>query len=164
MAKLPEITIDPTLLAMDKQIEAEQRLEAPRNYLGASEIGHPCSRKLFYSYRNAERRIITASGIKAIQDGYDQEEKTIKRLRAIKGVELFNDDGEGNQIGFEMLLGHFRGHVDGVIINLLQSPKTPHVFEHKAVNETKFNKLVSLREKDEKTALQNWDEIYLQHE
>lgn len=152
---------DPTLEAMNKQLEYEQTLEQSRHYLGASEIGDECYRKLFYSFRGVAKRIISISGIKAIQDGYQQEETTIKRLRALKNIELHNDDGNGNQLGFELLLSHFRGHVDGIIKGLLQSPKTYHIFEHKAINEKRFNELnKSIQEKGEKGALRNFDIIY----
>jgi hypothetical protein len=162
MAKIDyNIYEDPTLKKMDECLEEKQKLELPRRYLGMSEIGKPCQRELFYSFRGVARRIISSQGIKAIEDGYDQEAKTIARLRAVPGIELYNDNGEGQQIGFEMLLSHFRGHCDGVVKGLLQSPATWHVFEHKSVNETKFNKLISLvQSKGEKQALIEWDEIY----
>jgi hypothetical protein len=142
MAKLDyNPLIDPTLEAMNKAMELKQQLEKPRNYLGASEIGHDCQRYLFYSFRNACKKTISAKGLKAIQDGYDQEAKTIERLRDLPFIQLVNDDGEGNQIGFKALLDHFCGHCDGMILGLLQAPKTWHVFEHKSVNEKKFNEL-----------------------
>lgn len=160
MAKLPELNIDPTLEAMDKQLEYEQSLEKDRNYLGASVIGEECRRKLFYSFRLAEKRIISASGIKSIQDGYLQEEVTIKRLRSLPFIELHNDDGEGKQIGFEMM-GFLRGHIDGMIKGLIQAPQTWHVFEHKCVNDLKFSKMLKAKEeKGEKNALKEWDDIY----
>lgn len=152
---------DPTLDAMNKAMELKQKLDKPRNYLGASEIGHDCERYLFYSFRNACKRNISAKGLKAIQDGYDQEAKTIERLRALPFIELINEDEEGNQIGFETLLGHYKGHCDGMIHGLLQAPKTWHVFEHKSVNEKKFNDLKkTIEEKGEKEALYNWDMMY----
>ena len=160
MAKLPNTNEDPTLKKMNECLEEKQRQEGPRLYLGMSEIGKPCMRELFYSFRGCARRSIEASGIKAIEDGYLQEDVTIKRLRAVPGIELHNDDGEGNQIGFKMLLDHFRGHCDGVVRGLVQAPQTWHCFEHKAVNETKFNKLKTLVQKDEKSALKEWDPVY----
>lgn len=153
--------IDPTLEAMNKAMELKQQLEKPRNYLGASEIGHDCQRYLFYSFRNACKKTISAKGLKAIQDGYDQEAKTIERLRDLPFIQLVNDDGEGNQIGFKALLDHFCGHCDGMILGILQAPKTWHVFEHKSVNEKKFNELKKIiEEKGEKEALYNWDLVY----
>jgi len=162
MAKLDyKVYSDPTLEAMNKKMEEKQKLESPRVYLGMSAIGHECWRHLFYSFRQAKKREIQASGLKAIEDGYDQEDKTIERLRALPFIELINDDGKGNQLGAELLLSHFKGHNDGVIRGLLQAPKTWHVFEHKAVNQTKFNKLKKLIEKfGEKKALIEWDMVY----
>jgi hypothetical protein len=157
---------DPTLEAMDKAMELKQQLEPSRNYLGASEIGNDCERYLFYSFRNACKRKISAKGIKAIEDGYLQEDVTIARLRALPFIELvntdgtFDKDGKPNQIGFEMLLGHFRGHCDGMIKGLLQAPKTWHVFEHKS-NDKKFNELKkNIADKGEKDALYHTDSTY----
>ena len=167
MAKLNHsVYSDPTLEAMNKAMELKQQLEKPRNYLGASEIGADCERYLFYSFRNASKRIIPAKGIKAIEDGYLQEDVTIARLRALPFIELVNTDGtfdkddKPNQIGFEMLLGHFKGHCDGMIKGLLQAPKTWHVFEHKA-NDKKFNELKkNIGIHGEKEALYNTDQVY----
>ena len=161
MAVLPKTIADPTFLDIDKALEEKQKLEAPRNYLGMSQIGEPCWRKLFYSFRNAEKRVIPAQGIRAIQDGYTQENVMIERLKMLPYIQLHNDDGEGNQIGFQLLQGHLRGHVDGMISGIKQAPKSWHVWEHKSVNETKFNKLKKLIEgMGEKNALSEWDEIY----
>lgn len=159
MAKLPEPN-DRTLLEVDKALEAKQALEKTRNYLGMSQIGEPCWRKLFYSFRNAEKRIITAAGIKVIEDGFTQEKIMAERLRMLPYIELHTED-EGEQIGFQLLSGHFCGHVDGVIKGLREAPQTWHVWEHKSVNEKKFNDLEKLRsEKGEKNALAEWDEVY----
>lgn len=152
---------DPTLDAMNEKIEDKQKLEKPRHYLGASQIGEECWRKLFYSFRKAAHRTFSAKGIKSIQDGYDQEDKTIERLRALPFLELINEEENGEQIGFKKIHDHFRGHCDGVIRGLRQAPLTWHVFEHKSVNETKFKKLQKLIEEvGEKKALEQWDEIY----
>lgn len=161
MAKLPDLYSDPTLEAMNEKMEEKQRLEKPRNYLGMSEIGDECWRKLFYSFRNAKKRVIPAKTLKAIEDGYLQEDKTIERLRDLPFIELINDDGHGNQLGVELLLGHFKGHNDGVIRGILQAPLTWHVFEHKAKKQSEFNKLQKIiNEKGEKNALIEWDITY----
>jgi hypothetical protein len=57
--------------------------------------------------------------------------------------------------------GHVRGHLDGIITGILEAPKTPHVWEHKQVNEKKFadlRKCVAVH--GEKGALAQWDPIY----
>lgn len=127
-----EIYSDPTLEAMDDIILAENQKEKPRHYLGASSIGASCWRKLFYYYRKSEISEISRQKdldefnkemyrIKSVNDGRYQELLIIENFRKIQGIELYNDDGtidkdgNKNQLGFKMLLGHFNGHVDGII-------------------------------------------------
>lgn len=163
MAKIPEQKKDLTLLEVDKALEEKKKLDGPRHYLGMSQIGEPCWRKLFYSFRNAEEREFSASGIKAIEDGFLQEDVMAERLRLLPFIKLFTEDphNPGNQIGYKLLLDHFRGHSDGMIQGIIEAPGTWHVWEHKSVNQTKFNKLKKLiEEKGEKNALIEWDEIY----
>lgn len=154
--------IDPTLAALDA-LHARASDEPPRPHLGASQIGHPCARALWYGFRWALRRVVSARGHRAIADGHRGEVVMAEWLRAIPGVELWTDDPEqpGRQIGFSDHAGHFGGSLDGVIVGLVQAPKTPHVWESKVCNETKFRKLVKLiAEKGEKNALAEWDEVY----
>lgn len=160
MAKIPEMT-DLTLMAIDMILEEKQALESERNYLGMSQIGEECWRKLFYSFRGATKRKISASGIKAIQDGFLQEDIMAERLRLLPFIELITVVENGEQIGFSLVKDHFRGHADGMIKGIKEAPKSWHVWENKAVNETKFKKLISLKnELSEKLALVEWDIIY----
>ena len=50
MALIPEV-VDPTLAAIDRELERMAALEPRRSYLGASAIGDECERKLWYSIR-----------------------------------------------------------------------------------------------------------------
>lgn len=160
--KLNHKVYDQTLLEVDKALEAKNKLEKKRNYLGMSQIGEECRRKLFYSFRGVCKREISASGIKAIEDGFMQEDKMAERLKMLPYIELHTvDDTTGNQIGFYLLLDHFRGHCDGIIRGIKEAPITWHIWEHKSVNVKKFEKIISIREKDgEKNTLKLWDEIY----
>lgn len=163
MAKIDIPIFDRTLSEIDKLIEAQKNIEPKRKYLGMSEIGHECWRKLFYSFRYAERKSIPASGAKAIEDGYLQEDVMAQRLRMIPTVELITKDPDNpdKQIEFSLLLGHFKGHCDGIIKGILEAPQTWHVWEHKSVNQEKFDKLKKIRnEKGEKEALKDWDIVY----
>jgi len=163
MAKIDIKIFDRTLAEVDKVLEKKQEEQKPRKYLGMSAIGEDCRRKLFYSFRYAEKRVISASGIKAIQDGFFQEDVMAERLRMVPGIELFTLDPETNQqVGFSLLLGHFKGHCDGIVTKgITEAPKTPHVWEHKSVGQKKFDELKKLREKHgEKKALEHWDIIY----
>ena len=161
MATLPEIPHDPTLAAMNAAIEKDGNASPARPYLGMSGIGKPCHRAIWYDFRWASDRYIAAAGLRAIQDGFVNEDVTAKRLRMIPGIRLWTEGEDGQQIGCEDLSGHFRGHLDGVIEGLLQAPKTPHVWENKAVNPKKFDVLKKLiSELGEKQALRHWDTTY----
>lgn len=160
---MPAIPVhaDPTLAAIDAAIEQAGNTDRPRPYLGASQIGQPCSRALWYSFHWTLPRTIPAAGLRRIQDGFRGEKIMIGWLRSVAGIELWTEDETGGQIGIDDCAGHFRGHLDGVIQGILQSPKTPHVWEHKVCNEAKVNQLKKLKlEKGEKAALQLWDETY----
>lgn len=163
MVALPNLHIDPTLQAVDKALEEQERKERHRPYLGASGVGHECERKSWLSFRWASPREVSAKGLKAIQDGHREEDVMALRLRMVPGVELWTvqPDNSKRQIGFSDLGGHFRGNLDGVIVGLLQAPVTPHVWENKACNEDKFKKIAKLKDEvGEKQTLQHWDPIY----
>lgn len=151
---------DPTLLAADAALEAQAALEAPRTYLGMSQIGDSCSRKLWYSHRWAKREKFDAITLKRFADGHRTEALIIDRLNLIEGLELVSMDG-ANQIRVTDHDGHFSGHLDGTITGILQAPKAPHVFEVKCVgdkNFAKFKKCVT--DLGEKKALQAFNETY----
>lgn len=153
--------VNQTLAAIDEALVDGQESK-PRPYLGMSGIGHPCAKKVWYDFRWTTTRRMKASSIRAIQDGFAGEDVMAERLRKVKGVKLMTvDPNTGRQFGFVGAGGHFKGHLDGAIIGILEAPKTWHVWEHKQVNETKFNKLKKLvLELGEKNALEKWDETY----
>ena len=154
------ITIDPTLSAVDAAIEAAQS-RSMRPYLGMSAIGNPCERALWYQFRWAIQPEFNAATLYRFADGHKSEDIMAERLRMVKGIELYTVGADGNQFGFSDFGGHFRGHMDGAIKGLLQAPKTWHVWEHKATNEAKFKKLGKLKQElGEKNALKEWDYTY----
>ena len=159
MAIIPEYR-DPTLLAVDRAIEKAQDTE-PRKYLGMSQIGHPCRRALWYSFRHCTPIFHKALSLKRFACGHNGEDLQSKRINMVQGVELHTHQPNGEQFGFSDFGGHFRGHMDGAIHGLIQAPKTWHVWEHKQTDEKKQAKLQKLKnEKGEKNALAEWDEIY----
>jgi len=176
MSKLDVQIFDQTLHEVDKKIEEKKALEKPRHYLGMSQIGEECWRKLFYSFRNAEKRKQEAWLIKTAHDGYLQEDLMAYRLRMLPNIELVTNNSntvnnilgldivsretDRDQIGFKLLLDHFNGHIDGMIKGLVEAPQTWHVWENKT-NEKKFNNLIKIRaEKGEKEALKEWNLTY----
>lgn len=162
MAPLPPMTRSPTLDAVDRAIESAEARKPPRHYLGMSSIGHACQRKPWLDWRWVAHVRFKADALKRFHDGHEGEALQAKRLRMVDGIELhIVDPDTGRQFGFDDHDGHFRGHMDGAILGVLQAPKTWHVWEHKQVSEKKFAELEQLKaDKGEKEALRLWNEVY----
>ncbi len=159
MVAIPKIQ-DPTLAAMREAMERKNVAERKaRSYLGASLLGQSCSRRIWYSINDYPSEPINSIGLMAIQDGFTSESVLAERLRLVPGIELWTHGEDGEQIGYSD--GRQSGHVDGVILGLLQAPKTPHVWESKACNEKKFKLFQKAKEEHgEKQALAKWDTVY----
>jgi hypothetical protein len=163
MVALPDMGIDPTLAAIDSAMEAEAAKEPRRTYLGASSIGSPCERSVWYSIQpDVPRKAFDAATLRRFADGHAVEAQMIERLRKVPGIQLWAiDETTGGQIGFSDFDGRFRGHADGVIKGIYQAPSTPHVFECKAVNPKKFEEFRKLKASlPEKKVLAAWDHTY----
>jgi hypothetical protein len=154
---MPDFTLD----ALNRAREDEQYKEKRRQYLGASMIGDPCARKIWYEYNNYPRAPLSAVALLAADSGYFAEDITAKRLNAIEGVTLFTKLPDGRQYNFEALQGRFKGHADGIIQGIIQAPKAQHVWEHKDKDHKKFADFQKKKKNHgEKRALQHWDERY----
>lgn len=161
VGNLESVYADPTLDAMHRAVEQREAAIPPRKYLGASGLGDPCERKVWYQMTGAPAAPIAYSGLYAIAEGHRTEDLVAERLRMVPGVQLWTVDESGNQFGFSDYDGRFKGHIDGVITGLLQAPKTPHIWENKSTNPVKFKKFQDCVDKHgEKQALQNWDYTY----
>jgi hypothetical protein len=105
---------DKLLTALDAQMEREPRSE--RGYLGGSALGEPCHRKLWYDYRGFIKKLPPARVRRIFQMGEDVERNTLKRLRAIPGVQVLAVNPEtGKQWEVSKHGGHVKGHYDGII-------------------------------------------------
>lgn len=137
-------------------------LPVDQRYIGASKIGHECSRHIYFDMVGAPQDYPHAiwgdSGLLAAEDGHRSEPIMAERLRMVQGIELHTHNSDGKQFGFDW--GFIKGNYDGVVLGLLQAPKTWHVWDHKRANAKKFNALRKLVDKDEKSALQAWDKNY----
>ncbi|NOG73737.1 hypothetical protein [Roseicella sp. DB1501] len=158
MVALPEY-FDPTLEAMRRACEERAAAEPARRYIGASSIGDPCARKIWYGFHGYPAEPIPSTGLFAIEDGHRSEELIASRLRLVPGVELWTHKDDGTQWGFED--GDFKGHIDGVVRGLVQQPVTPSIWENKAVNERKFKEFQKAKATfGEKLALRNFDVVW----
>lgn len=156
-------TEDPTLTAALKALEAREAQRGHSRRVGGSSVGHECTRRGWYSFRWASPVVIGGKGLLTINDGHRGEIVMAELLQGVEGVQLWTEDpaNPGSQISFELVDGHFVGKLDGIILGLLQAPKTPHVWEAKVVNQKKFEKLKKDVDKfGEKQALEQWDAVY----
>lgn len=140
---------------------AARKAAGPR-YIGASKIGHDCDRHIYLDMIGAPQDYPHAiwgdAGLLAAEDGHRSEPIMAERLRMLKNLELHTHDENGKQFGFDW--GFLKGNYDGVVLGLLQAPKTWHIWDHKRANQKKFNKLRALVTEHEKTALEKWDKGY----
>jgi len=151
--KLP----DQTLSAMNDALVENYHNER-RGYIGASSIGGSCERRIWNAFHWVDDDTYSAQSIKAIKDGHYSEKVMAGRLRHTPGVRIWVEDTHGGQFSFKD--GHISGHLDGKIMGVDADPGVLHVWEHKAVNEKKFNMLVKFVVRDESTALYEWDQTY----
>lgn len=153
-----EIVEDRTIEEIKKIIVQKYNNQTPRDYIGASILGGECTRQVWYDIRNATPPSFEINSILAIEDGYTQEEVMSRRLSLLPGIKLYTRDEETeNQITIQYK--EIKGHVDGVICGLKESKKW-HVWEHKSVNEKKYNILKNLKIQDAENALEKWDYKY----
>lgn len=142
MVALPP-AISPTVSAIDRYHEQQEAKAKPRGYIGGSSIGHPCERALWYRFRFAHTpEQFEGRMLRLFQTGHREEDRMISDLRNA-GVEVFEIDPDTKQQwAVSECDGHFRGHADGVLVGVIEAPKTPHLFEAKTHNQKSFDQLV----------------------
>ena len=97
------------LLTQLSDHEDESMQESPfRSYLGASEAGHECDRKIWLNFRFAKKKVYTATTLAAFARGKEEEKKHIEKLSLLPGVEIISQ-----QDAFKD--GLKEGHCDAVI-------------------------------------------------
>lgn len=131
MAQLP---ID-TRLKIEQDIEDGLIAQDVRPYLGISGIGNKCARALWYGFRIVGVQKITQRQHRLFQRGHREEaiiQADFKRI----GIHYHSDQKEvvtGH--------GHIRGHIDDILENVPDAPKTPHLGEYKTHNDKSFKDL-----------------------
>jgi hypothetical protein len=137
MVALPQPTIDAIYAAHKKRGESEPA----RGYLGGSELGQECDRRLWYSFRHVGREPFDGRMYRLFDTGHREEARIIADLRAIGCTVHDVDPATGKQWRFDACDGHLSGGLDGVVIGLPESPERPHLLECKTSNKKNFDKL-----------------------
>jgi len=119
--------------------EANTTRELPRPYLGMSQLGDECWRKLFLYFRWTAKSEISGRVNRIFQTGHGAEEFMVKDLESV-GVECSYT--LNNQLELNEFHGHISGHSDGVGIGIPEAPKTKHLLEFKTSGDKYFKQLV----------------------
>lgn len=106
-----------------------------RGYMGMSGIGNPCLRAMQLTFRMSTQRKITHRISRIFNTGHNSEHFMIADLKRI-GIDVWGEQEE--LIGFA---GHWKGHIDGRCIGVIEAPKTEHLLEMKTHNDKSFNDL-----------------------
>lgn len=120
----------------------EKQSESPRPHLGASEIGKPCDRDLWYGFRWGVTKKFPGRVKRLLNRGKREEDLLLSELRAID-VEIYEVDPETKQQHrFDAIGGHFGGSCDAIGRGFPEAPKSWCVVEFKTHNAKSFAELV----------------------
>lgn len=84
-----------------------------RNHLGASELGEPCHRKLWYGFRWVKEEQFNGRMLRLFNVGHSAEPRFITYLRGI-GFEVKEFSEDGKQFRISGAMGHYGGSLDGM--------------------------------------------------
>jgi hypothetical protein len=125
---------------IDLGIAKEAAREPPRNYLGASQLGDPCLRKLVYHYRGAPEKQPEGRMRRIWQRGHWAEARLIAWLRQA-GFTVIDRARDGAPIKFSQAGGKIAGHVDGVVTSGPARLLYPLLLELKCLKNSSWNEL-----------------------
>ena len=129
-----------TLAAIESAVVANTDADA-RPHLGASQIGRPCDRELWYGFRWAKPKDWGARMLRLFARGQREEAVFVKLLRDA-GITVHEvDPATGQQFRFALVGGHFGGSMDSAAHQIPEAPKTWHVCEFKTHNDKSFTLL-----------------------
>lgn len=112
-----------------------------RAHLGASIIGRPCSREIWYRYRWAIRPELDGQILRLFERGKREEAWLLDELEALGlQVERVNPlTGQQWTVSFHG--GRFGGSADAKVLGVLEAPSSEHVFEAKTANGKRFREV-----------------------
>ena len=129
-----------TLAAIDAAVSA-QGDGGFRPHLGASLIGKPCHRAIWYGFRWCKASSYDARMLRLFERGHQEESRLGTYLRKA-GMTLHQiDPNTGNQYTFSEYGGHFGGSMDGAVCQVPDAPAVWHVWECKTASKKAFVEL-----------------------
>lgn len=126
---------------MPQAEDAYRGAEDPfRSHLGASLMGRPCSRELWYTFHWATEKKFEGQTLRLFNRGHLEEPRMMALLKMI-GCTIWQFDSEGKQFRIDGHKGHFGGGLDGVVLGVPDSPDEIMLTEFKTHGEKSFIKL-----------------------
>jgi len=111
-----------------------------RKHLGASIIGKPCARQLWYSFRWAKKSNHGGRILRLFQRGHEEEDRISQFLRKA-GVHVLQEDPEtGEQFRIVDHDGHFGGSLDSLLFDTPEYPLQWILGEYKTHSDKSFKK------------------------
>ena len=120
-----------TLGVVDRAIETVGAKKKPRRYLGMSEIGDECSRRLWLKFHGGFVPKFSAQMLRRFEMGHIIERCVVRDLKKA-GYKV-----SGRQKVFKDFKDKFKGHCDGIVEGLEESSK-PHILEVKSASDKWF--------------------------
>lgn len=106
----------------------EKRIDRPRSHLGPSQLGHPCDRFIWLSFRWAVLPKFPGRILRLFRRGQNEEATIVSDLRAI-GMDIRKTGASQSRVDFGC---HVSGSIDGIIESgVPEAPKKRHVAEFK---------------------------------
>ena len=116
----------------------EEHAEHPRPHMGASQLGHPCDRWLWLSFRWAVFSKFPGRILRLFRRGHNEEHTIVSDLRAI-GINIQGTGSKQKRVNFG---SHVSGSLDGIISSgVPEAPRKKHIAEFKTHSLKSFNKL-----------------------
>lgn len=108
-----------------------------------SQVIHPCTRWLWYSYRWAAKpEQATGKRQRIFETGAVYERRLLDMLRMIGCDVVETDEATGSQFRVELAHGHLRGKVDGIATRVPGAPVARHIVEAKSANDKNFKAII----------------------
>lgn len=117
---------------VDAGIAAAGAKDKPRTYLGASQIGDECARRVQYEITHAPGEPFPPRIRRIFERGHVGETLMAKWLR-MGGFTLATEKPDGNQHGFMQGNGQFGGHSDGILLAGPDVLQYPALWENKVL-------------------------------